>query len=1380
MKAEFLKIAGVKSEAEFYKKFPSEEAFMKKHGKAVRKLMAKKAQIGATIRNIETPTQNVQPIRIDEEFLYNTQARAMGQKSMQELKDDALYQAQMEALKPKKEEKKGGLLSQLSSLGSLMGEGGLGDLISGGGIGGGQGGGTVTDFEVGPLEQIGPAEFKKGGKAKKFEPHMMYDPKTGKGYKANKLEDHLRMEKLGYTHEAPKAQDGYSHPYLQNYVDLFKNRGNIANKQDVAGIMSSMNVTPSDTLFVGSSGDYNMANTMADFELSKYLAKQINPDAYNAEQRVPVTYKDRLKFSVEEKDVYNDKGGYTSIKKSKKKAQDGGIATPQFDFDLGDSGPSRMGRYNPDGSPESFLQGANRIYQSDAVQNWALPIIGDISSISQQMKAQDEALASAKQNRMLAELTLRAAKTEPERIEREYVRPEDVQNTGEEFFPIYGVGTNVLRNGGMFSDPGYVPLENVNQVKSFGKGGVLGSNSYLVPKAQGGFDLGSVSYGGGQAGGIGMQLGDMAGFNNDAGSNIGGKIGGTIGSAFGPIGSAVGSFIGSGIGDLLDRDDRRTRIENERADRALKELSYTAVAPAIQAGYASHVKNGGKIESMRSGGHMRGSYVPPNPSALDTMAMGGDVKTTWGGKVETVSYNPYAGGESIEFKGNSHDYVDPRTGQTGIGVAYGKNSVANNEAVVEVENEPAQQLRDGGGTENLVVYGDLKIPEEYVAEIGDDRAKGKKFKNYVSDILNKDEAKINKKMEKAADRGLESDNTVFGQLERSTADVILKGSDMKLRNIAEKKNILADLQSALNETFDEYGIKGNEFISKNKIVEDPERMMNAKDGININPENKGKFTAWAKERGMSVAEAANKVMANTDEYSPAVVKMANFAKNARKFKKGEDGVDVPKLQNSTAGNVSKDDFNKQLGGDNIPKTDKTPEELLEDDWKQDPNDPTVFTKSDGDSVEAVQVSVEALGKVPKGQSRDKETGLFGNVTMEKFEAAKEANPWFDWENFDPKNKADVERYQREFNKQAKEAGSDKRIRVDGDFGEQTVSARFTPPVEGKEPTVQRVQTESTTETTTTAAPQQRGIPFMGIPAPVEGEALDPMRIMPEYAALASNVLEPVYAQTYQPRLRVPYDISLQTAKNDVISQSRALQRNPVLQNNPAALAVAQAPTYAALNKLNETEFIANQRMKDAVYSGNLDTLNRARLLNLGILDKQYDRQAEAAAKTKATTLAALTSISDKYARKRLENRLEQVYANLYPTYRYDDQFRTRVQQSAMFNLPGGTVSGIPGLATPGFNPALQQIGGVLGGIQSIIGAQKEFNKAQGPSIRRGAVNRAMQDFDPNEIYDYVDPNQTYPQDGMYAPIETGVAKKGKKVKKKNYKNSNILRALRDL
>tara|TARA_R100000908_G_C3732006_1_gene131080 strand:+ start:304 stop:711 length:408 start_codon:yes stop_codon:yes gene_type:complete len=38
---------------------------------------------------------------------------------------------------------------------------------------------------------------------KDFKPHMMYDPKTGRGYKANTLEDHKRMSKLGYVHEKP-------------------------------------------------------------------------------------------------------------------------------------------------------------------------------------------------------------------------------------------------------------------------------------------------------------------------------------------------------------------------------------------------------------------------------------------------------------------------------------------------------------------------------------------------------------------------------------------------------------------------------------------------------------------------------------------------------------------------------------------------------------------------------------------------------------------------------------------------------------------------------------------------------------------------------------------------------------------------------------------------------------------------------------------------------------------------------------------------------------------------------------------------------------------------------------------------------------------------
>lgn len=44
---------------------------------------------------------------------------------------------------------------------------------------------------------------------KDFKPHMMYDPKTGKGVKANTYADHVKYDKMGYTHEPVKEARGY-------------------------------------------------------------------------------------------------------------------------------------------------------------------------------------------------------------------------------------------------------------------------------------------------------------------------------------------------------------------------------------------------------------------------------------------------------------------------------------------------------------------------------------------------------------------------------------------------------------------------------------------------------------------------------------------------------------------------------------------------------------------------------------------------------------------------------------------------------------------------------------------------------------------------------------------------------------------------------------------------------------------------------------------------------------------------------------------------------------------------------------------------------------------------------------------------------------------
>ena len=78
-------------------------------------------------------------------------------------------------------------------------------------------------------------------------------------------------------------------------------------------------------------------------------------------------------------------------------------------------------------------------------------------------------------------------------------------------------------------------------------------------------------------------------------------------------------------------------------------------------------------------------------------------------------------------------------------------------------------------------------------------------------------------------------------------------------------------------------------IARNESMAEESQMEQAKSGIEIKPENKGKFTSWAEARGMSVQAAASKVMSNTDEYPPSVVKMANFAKNAAGWNKQEGG-----------------------------------------------------------------------------------------------------------------------------------------------------------------------------------------------------------------------------------------------------------------------------------------------------------------------------------------------------------------------------------------------------------------------------------------------------------------------------------------------------------
>lgn len=83
-------------------------------------------------------------------------------------------------------------------------------------------------------------------------------------------------------------------------------------------------------------------------------------------------------------------------------------------------------------------------------------------------------------------------------------------------------------------------------------------------------------------------------------------------------------------------------------------------------------------------------------------------------------------------------------------------------------------------------------------------------------------------------------------------------------------------------------------------------------GIHIKPSKRGTFTAAAKRHHMSVQEFARTVLNNRARYSSAMIKKANFARNASKWHKKEFGGNMTKQFYITPNNIYK-------LGENIPR-----------------------------------------------------------------------------------------------------------------------------------------------------------------------------------------------------------------------------------------------------------------------------------------------------------------------------------------------------------------------------------------------------------------------------------------------------------------------------
>ena len=492
------------------------------------------------------------------------------------------------------------------------------------------------------------------------------------------------------------------------------------------------------------------------------------------------------------------------------------------------------------------------------------------------IKGQNKAVKEAKANSLLTGVQADAVASQRRQpLKNYYTRPEDTIIQPDQLSPSYGIGTNILsaKNGTMiggnpteiqntyapntlYDDLGYEPLNDSNQIKAFYHGGriSMAQNGFSTAINQGGFGEAMSQKGTSEAlGNLSNQLINK-GRGPSAGSKIGGGIGQAAGTYFGgPVGGAIGKFAGQALGSLVDKSGRNMEKYDDISNRNIAGMMGNYIPQQFDnvmedGGWVSHdwqpqviakfgeydvkdlLKPPADADMLRAGGHLK-SYTPPSERAMQTYAMGGELQV-YRGEAEPISSNPYLpdGGETVMFRGPSHE-------NGGMPISYGQSPV-------EVEGgEPAVKLQDGGtGENNMVVFGNLKINKEGANMLGNPKLKNQKFKNYVND-LSKIEAKQNKIIDNSTDVLDNLDvNSSFDKLKMSALQANLMGSNMKLKDIAGKKQDAAALQGAINDTAEEYGLIADD-LAQGKIKE-------AKMGTSIKAQ-KGKYvskynlTPWA-------------------------------------------------------------------------------------------------------------------------------------------------------------------------------------------------------------------------------------------------------------------------------------------------------------------------------------------------------------------------------------------------------------------------------------------------------------------------------------------------------------------------------------------------------
>ena len=373
-----------------------------------------------------------------------------------------------------------------------------------------------------------------------------------------------------------------------------------------------------------------------------------------------------------------------------------------------------------------------------------------------------------------------------------------------------------------------------------------------------------------------------------SGGLSGAASGASMGSMFGPWGTAIGAVAGGAyraVTGSKQEDEQAKLLKEQQAQQLLAQQqmqnqsgivpNYMPNGGTVPIYYARGTKDDtGKINTSYYQTNMpykKGQKINPYATATN---MGSNPQIITPDVYQNalkqfpnqIGYGPVTGDLNTTFENR----LIPQAAQPikpGMQQAFPNGGTIKEDDVnynAQLEKQEVFQEPDGT-TEQVEApshqNGGINLNLEQGTRVYSDRLKSKNGITFAKEA----EAFKTNKFEKTLE-----DNKA-DQLKKKTAQLMLEKNKRALDRIFEEQ----EAQKDDNFANDVFAFGGT--------------MMYKDGGIHIKPENRGKFTAAAKRAGKSVQEYASQILAHKENYSSTLVKRANFARNASKFKHADGG-----------------------------------------------------------------------------------------------------------------------------------------------------------------------------------------------------------------------------------------------------------------------------------------------------------------------------------------------------------------------------------------------------------------------------------------------------------------------------------------------------------